>query len=196
MAINSTRRGKGDEVIFLQLSWYLHHFFPLPSPTPSSLSGNGPPRGSGVLPCALCAPPGPHGAGEYPRAPGLGVVAHCWWLAGEHSKVAWMWSLGPKLHSSFAKDRWHCPVQTSAWPHANQCLQHDPSAASHSHHEELSGAITDLSHAGPLCSPSTGGSMDPPGAVPAGRDASNSTTTNLPKEAPPGTRFLNLCFHS
>lgn len=40
MTINSTRRGKGDEVIFLQLSWYLHHFFPLPSPAPSPCSGN------------------------------------------------------------------------------------------------------------------------------------------------------------
>lgn len=40
MTINSTRRGKGDEVIFLQLSWYLHHSFPLPSPAPSLCLGN------------------------------------------------------------------------------------------------------------------------------------------------------------
>lgn len=92
MAINSTRRGKGDEVIFLQLSWYLHHFFPSPSPAPFTLLGkqHPPSSGSGVLLWALCAPPGSPWGWEMSPCPlaGLGLAAQHQGLAGEYGEVA------------------------------------------------------------------------------------------------------------
>lgn len=103
MTINSTRRGKGDEVIFLQLSWYLHHFFPLPSPAPSPCSGNSLSQTLGSC-CGLCMPPwAPPGVLE-----SIARWPECSHLA-PGSIPASAWICGMALCKPV-----HGPVQTSA----------------------------------------------------------------------------------